>query len=72
LSYLTEVEYNAKQDEKQQHEAKMKQVDKIEQLHEDKETPGKLSKTKSYKFISLFKKNQIKKTKKIMIHLVHE
>ncbi|CAF3418854.1 unnamed protein product [Rotaria sp. Silwood1] len=34
-----EIEYNAKQDEKEQHEAKMKEVDKIENIYKDKEVP---------------------------------
>ncbi len=41
IDYLIEVEYDAKQDEKEQHQAKMKEVDKIEKLYNDKENLGK-------------------------------
>jgi hypothetical protein len=46
LSYLfcvlTEIAYDAKQEEKEQHEIKMKEVSKIEELRKDKETLGKV------------------------------
>jgi hypothetical protein len=48
LYYLTEVEYDAEQDENDQHKAKMKEIDRIEQLHKDKEDLGKF---KSNQFI---------------------
>jgi len=41
LYYLIEVEYDGKQDEKDQHKAKMKEVDKIETLRKMKEDLGK-------------------------------
>ena len=36
------MEYDAQRDEKEQHEAKMKEVEKIEKFHNDKENPGKI------------------------------
>jgi len=53
----TEVEYDAKRDEKEQHEAKMREVHKIEQLRKEKEEA---------------EKNAKESEKKLMIHLLNE
>jgi hypothetical protein len=41
LYYLIEVEYDGKQDEKDQHKNKMKEIDKIEKFRKMKEDLGK-------------------------------
>ena len=40
---MIEVEYDAKRDEKEQHEAKMKEVHLVEQLRKDKEAESNWS-----------------------------
>ena len=40
---VAEVEYDAKRDEKEQHEAKMKEVHKVEELRKEKEAESKRS-----------------------------
>jgi len=41
LNYLIEVEYDGKQDEKEQYKTKMKEIDKIETFRKMKEDLGK-------------------------------
>ena len=43
FSIMIEVEYDAKRDEKEQHEAKMKEVHLVEQLRKDKEAESNWS-----------------------------
>ena len=38
---IIEVAYDAKRDEKEQHEAKMKEVQKVEELRKEKEAESK-------------------------------
>jgi hypothetical protein len=38
---IIEIEYNAKQEEDEQHQAKMKELDQIEKLRNDKDDLGK-------------------------------
>jgi galactitol-specific phosphotransferase system IIB component len=71
LYYLIEVEYDGKQDEKDQYKAKMKEVDKIETLRKMKEDLGKFKIKSSHLIKFLFFKKIKRKLKKLMIHLVH-
>lgn len=41
LKIIIEIEYNAKQEEDEQHQAKMKELDQIEKLRNDKDDLGK-------------------------------
>ncbi len=71
MYYLIEVEYDGKQDEKDQYKAKMKEVDKIETLRKMKEDLGKFKIKSSHLIKFLFFKKIKRKLKKLMIHLVH-
>jgi len=71
LYYLIEVEYDGKQDEKDQYKAKMKEVDKIETLRKMKEDLGKFKIKLNHLIKFLFFKKIKRKLKKLMIHLVH-
>jgi hypothetical protein len=71
LYYLIEVEYDGKQDEKDQYKAKMKEVDKIETLRKMKEDLGKFKIKSNHLIKFLFFKKIKRKLKKLMIHLVH-
>ncbi len=71
MYYLIEVEYDGKQDEKDQYKAKMKEVDKIETLRKMKEDLGKFKIKSNHLIKFLFFKKIKRKLKKLMIHLVH-
>ncbi|CAF3409776.1 unnamed protein product [Rotaria sp. Silwood1] len=67
-----EIEYNAKQDEKEQHEAKMKEVDKIENIYKDKEVPQNIKKIeKDNDTFSARVKLQIIQNLELLIRNIH-
>ncbi|CAF1256037.1 unnamed protein product [Rotaria sordida] len=67
-----EIEYNAKQDEKEQHEAKMKEVNKIEKLRQDKEAFKDINNIeKDNDTFSARMKLQIMQNLELLIHNIH-
>jgi hypothetical protein len=50
IRYSIEVEYNAKQEEDEQHQAKMKEVDQIEKFRNDKDDLGKFFSALHYQY----------------------
>ncbi|CAF1420286.1 unnamed protein product [Rotaria sordida] len=67
-----EIEYNAKQDEKEQHEAKMKEVNKIEKLRKDKEAFEDINNIeKDNDTFSARMKLQIMQNLELLIHNIH-
>ena len=62
--FLLEIQYDAQRDEKEQHEAKMKEVRKVEDLRKEKESQSNshMSFDNSNEFLSKTRKAQIKTT----------